>query len=511
MLVQTGRPLLDRSSVHAAVLNRWLARWAAHGNREGDTVAFLVRNEDGSLPDTANCRLATAAELRGKFRRELAELQETLKNAKPQTPTEIDLHRIASIHLQEQIGRLNAGEPNGAFFRYQDEKNRPRLIWCWGYQPTASPAVAAVVCPDPGCRLLARLGSEPGPTCLRCGRELRPKSSLSRWAAVLTMLMLLVGAGLLVATRDWPALLGRKPAAPAAEKAPDQPAVQKAPSVARDVPKAPPAPSVAHDVPKAPPAPSIPTAPPPPPVVRKVDGGKKESPAPPPAATVLAGQVMDAISKAPVAGAKIAAVGTSQQAETDAAGRFRLDGLRSGKMDLEAAAPGYAAQRIALELKDGAETSVNVELKGAAFLAGQVFDAGSRGPIAGAKIAVVGTSQTAETDPAGRFRLDGLRSGKVEFDAAAAGYVTQRITRELKDSGESGVEVSLTAHRGAGRAGIRRRLEGPGRRREDRRGGHFADRRDRPGRAIPPRRPAERQSRVRRHGPRLRHATHRRN
>ena len=167
----------------------------------------------------------------------------------------------------------------------------------------------------------------------------------------------------------------------------------------------------------------------------------------PKGAGVLAGVVVDAASKAPISGAKIVLTGQSQGVETDGTGRFRLEGLPRGKVEFDATASGYAIQHVTQELKDAGETSVEVALKGGRVLAGQVVDAASKAPISGAKIILVGQSQGVYSDASGRFRLEGLPTGKVEFDATASGYGPQHVTQALKDAGETSVEVALKGGR----------------------------------------------------------------
>jgi len=59
---------------------------------------------------------------------------------------------------------------------------------------------------------------------------------------------------------------------------------------------------------------------------------------------VITGEVSDATSLNPVAGAIIDAVGTGRSAESDAAGKFRIEGLPAGTYTLEAAKLGYFSE-----------------------------------------------------------------------------------------------------------------------------------------------------------------------
>ena len=367
----------------------------------------------GRLPPGYGGRVAQA------LRRGLQKLQEDLAKVQPKTPKEAALHRIATIHLQEEIDRLNAGATNTTFFRYKDENGRACLTWCWGYQPTASAPGTTVVCPSPECRLLARLGPEPTYTCLRCGTELRRKRRSGAWLALIAgLLLVLIAVGLAALALYWPTIRGRQPDDTATARAEETPPVQPKTSADQHGQETP----GTADKKKAKPAASKDTA-------------------------ALEGTVVNAASKAPISAAKIVLTGHSEEAETDATGRFRLEGLSPGKAEFEVTSPGYAPERVTRELKDAGETGVEVPLKGAGVVAGMLVNAASKAPVSAAKIALAGTSQHVESDKFGRFRLEGLSPGKAEFEVAAPGYVSQRVTKALKETGETSVEVQLQTTR----------------------------------------------------------------
>ena len=61
-------------------------------------------------------------------------------------------------------------------------------------------------------------------------------------------------------------------------------------------------------------------------------------------------------------------------------------------------------------------------IPGDAILTGEVSDATSLNPVAGAFVSVVGTSRTAETDAKGRFTISGLPVGSLTLEATKLGY-----------------------------------------------------------------------------------------
>lgn len=60
--------------------------------------------------------------------------------------------------------------------------------------------------------------------------------------------------------------------------------------------------------------------------------------------------------------------------------------------------------------------------RGAGALSGQVVNRETREPIAGVRVLLVGTRIASFTDSAGRFGMEGLSSGEVNFEARAIGY-----------------------------------------------------------------------------------------
>ena len=77
----------------------------------------------------------------------------------------------------------------------------------------------------------------------------------------------------------------------------------------------------------------------------------------------LAGRVLDAASQAPVPDAHVTAGQPAFRATTDAQGRFSIDGLLGGQIEVQVAAAGYVPWRRTEELGPAQQTSVVVELK----------------------------------------------------------------------------------------------------------------------------------------------------
>lgn len=139
----------------------------------------------------------------------------------------------------------------------------------------------------------------------------------------------------------------------------------------------------------------------------------------------IEGAVIDAISGAPVGGARIDLQGTHVKA--DAAGHFRFDGLGPGPYTLNASAAGYLPGYQAASLStDQVSVMAGIPLMPQGVIAGTVTDALSRAPVAGVRVVIDWGKQSsaiAFSDAAGRFQLDGLYAGKHNLMTVREGYL----------------------------------------------------------------------------------------
>ncbi|HEX6883020.1 MAG TPA: sigma-70 family RNA polymerase sigma factor [Planctomycetota bacterium] len=128
-----------------------------------------------------------------------------------------------------------------------------------------------------------------------------------------------------------------------------------------------------------------------------------------------------------------------QRARTDAAGRFRLEGVPLDELPLHARAPGLGSVSRTLRVR-APETELELVLAPEARLAGHVLD--PRGaPVAGALVYTderdAFASAEGRTDDAGRFQLCGLGSGRTRVTATHAELGRARTELTLR-SGEEG-------------------------------------------------------------------------
>lgn len=158
---------------------------------------------------------------------------------------------------------------------------------------------------------------------------------------------------------------------------------------------------------------------------------------------ILSGRVVDAIGDNPIAGAKVSIAGTRLSAETNAKGEYRLVGIRSGMVEVEAAARGFRSKKLPQQLAPAKETALQVVLTGNAVLDGEVINAVTNKPIAGAEVTINGSRQTTKTDQEGRFRFEKARSGPATVSVSAAGFTSREVQQELAADKPTPIRVVL--------------------------------------------------------------------
>jgi hypothetical protein len=147
---------------------------------------------------------------------------------------------------------------------------------------------------------------------------------------------------------------------------------------------------------------------------------------------VLSGQVVAGPQHSPLSGAEVAVVGTKRSVRTDAQGRFLLNLLPAGAIQVKVAAPGYDDSILTAQMNRGAETRLDIALashrtslaaRGTATLSGHVLDSESGQPLAGARISIRGsTAGTVSTAGDGSFQFAAFPESKAEVQAELDGY-----------------------------------------------------------------------------------------
>lgn len=156
-----------------------------------------------------------------------------------------------------------------------------------------------------------------------------------------------------------------------------------------------------------------------------------------PVTGTVQGNVTDATTLAPIAGATVIANGVSVTTAAD--GSYDIPNLAAGAVTVSAAAPGYQTVVGSGTLAAGGVVLFSPQLRAgsavgdaAAVLLGVVTDASSGKPIEGASVAVTGAdSATAQTDASGAYHIDGLAPGTVQLVVSAGGYDSVGASTQL--------------------------------------------------------------------------------
>lgn len=136
----------------------------------------------------------------------------------------------------------------------------------------------------------------------------------------------------------------------------------------------------------------------------------------------ITGTVSDAGTGGSIAGATVSYSGGS--ATTDANGGYRIDTIASGSQTLTASAVGYATMQQTVNVPPNSSVVADFALPPpATYIAGEVRDAITTQPIAGATVSYSGGST--QTDSLGRYRLENTPAGTYDVVASANGYVTK--------------------------------------------------------------------------------------
>ena len=165
-------------------------------------------------------------------------------------------------------------------------------------------------------------------------------------------------------------------------------------------------------------------------------------------ANTLTGVVTDAITSLPIAGATVQVTDSSNGVHTvttDAAGHYGVTNLPTGPATVTASQTGYASASASPTIVPGANTQ-DLSLT-ANTLTGQVTDAGTHQPIAGATVQVVdsaGTTNTLTTDASGYYGVTNIATGVATVTVSKTGYNPATATPTIV-AGPNTQDVQLTA------------------------------------------------------------------
>jgi hypothetical protein len=423
--------LLDRWNANDKLLAEWLGRFVAKAEWQANAFAFFLRNDQQQQLADVACQPATAADLRGPLKRELAELQARLRKAKP-SASETPLYDFVSRGLLEGPGSFVS--LNCQLFKYRDVSGIWRLVWCYGFEPTIKRGDATpLICPLPECLMLQMRHPGQEAKCEVCDKPFpaAPPKKRSQTPLVAVLLLLLLAGGLggayfylsrsasLVGrvtrlgtgepiTNAYIDLAGRHTQTDANGQFRlaglpwgDNRVLAKAPGY-QDVES----------------------------VVALAMRQESQLDLTLSGAAQLKGRVVyrTGDEQRPIAKATVKLAGSKQTTTSDDDGRFQLSGLFPGATELHVVADGFVDQEIKGEAAVGG-APVDVVLAGSCEISGRiVYAADSKTPIADAELSAMETgAQPVRSDADGGFRLTGVPPTEIKIQINAAGFIPQTL------------------------------------------------------------------------------------
>ena len=146
----------------------------------------------------------------------------------------------------------------------------------------------------------------------------------------------------------------------------------------------------------------------------------------------------------PIAGAEVRIESLNISTRSDEHGRFRLDRLPAGTLEVSVTAEGFPTLKTTQDLAQSQQITVPLELVGEGVLSGRVVDSVSHQPLPNVKLQITGTSETMITDDTGRFRREGCRRGPMTLQVTAHGYPPVDREVSLADTGDVSLDLEVT-------------------------------------------------------------------
>ena len=194
---EPGLAMLDRQGVNYAILKRWFGELIAEPQWEGeDTICFFVRDAERRL-EQVDVRPTTKADLEGALSEQLQAIRSKIKKIKPESSTEMLLHRVIKQAFTNITNDLAAGDHDSYFFKYRSPDGTWHLVWCWGYHRSDTQLAPAQICSTPDCGHLYVRRPKQKALCPLCNTASRRSGGLlARVPAWLLLLLLLLLGGL---------------------------------------------------------------------------------------------------------------------------------------------------------------------------------------------------------------------------------------------------------------------------------------------------------------------------
>ncbi len=147
-------------------------------------------------------------------------------------------------------------------------------------------------------------------------------------------------------------------------------------------------------------------------------------------------------------GVSVSLEGSGQSASTATDGRFTLENVPAGTHMVVARMAGYSEARQSITVQAGQATSVRLDLqRGRGSIQGTLRLEGLM-DASGVLVTVVETGATATSNSAGHFTVSDLGSQTYTLELKRADYVTARQTVEVRGTGATLFNATLTRERG---------------------------------------------------------------
>lgn len=113
-------------------------------------------------------------------------------------------------------------------------------------------------------------------------------------------------------------------------------------------------------------------------------------------------------------------------AYTDMNGNYRITSLKAGQYVVKVSTTGYVEKILSVRGRQGKKAKLNITLRPAGSISGQIRDAGNNLPLSGYLVRVKGESVIAYTDSNGYYIIDGLAPGKYTVYLISIAYQTTK-------------------------------------------------------------------------------------
>jgi hypothetical protein len=142
----------------------------------------------------------------------------------------------------------------------------------------------------------------------------------------------------------------------------------------------------------------------------------------------ITGRVTDSSTDAAIAGVTVATA--TDSTTTDAQGRYTLEDVTPGEVQVTYQAVGYATETRQVQVGGGDTVTQDVAMGAPGSVTGRVTDAAAGNAIAGVTVAHAGGVAT--TDSQGRYTISGLPAGQHLLTFSAPGFVTGEGTATVQ-------------------------------------------------------------------------------